>query len=369
MAMKTAGKIDKQLLVSTLILVFVGIVIFLSAALGFLERGTSYFSSIALKQIFFAFLPGLILMWFFSRIDYKKWRKWAIYFFAGAILVNLLLFVPHLGLQYGGAVRWLNLGSFSFQPSELLKIGAIIFFAAWLSGAKDDVETWRFGLLPTVAVIAIVATLCLFQKDTDTFFVISASLFFMYFGAGGKFSHIATLVVIGIVLLGSVALLRPYVMQRIETYLNPSENSLTASYQIQQSLIAVGSGGITGRGLGQSIQKFGDLPEPVGDSIFAVAAEEFGFVGSVALLGLFMFFVMRALKIARAADKSFGSYLVVGIASYIFIQAFVNIGAMIGLLPLSGIPLPFVSQGGTALLLLFIEVGMIFNVSRFSTVK
>jgi len=367
--MKTAYKIDRQLLVSTLVLSAVGILIFLSAALGFLERGTSYFSSIALKQIFFAFLPGLILMWIFSRVEYQKWRPFALYFFLGSVVLNLLIFVPHLGLEYGGAIRWLNLGSLSFQPSELLKISSIMFFAAWLANIKSEVKTWRFGLIPTVVLIGIVATLCLLQKDTDTFFVIATSLFFMYFSAGGKLSHIATLAAIGVVVLVSVAFLRPYVMERVETYLNPSANSLTASYQIQQSLIAVGSGDITGRGFGQSIQKFGDLPEPVGDSIFAVAAEEFGFIGSVALLGLFMFFVMRALKIARAADKSFGSYLVVGISSYIFIQAFVNIGAMIGLLPLSGIPLPFVSQGGTALLLLFIEVGIIFNVSRFSTVK
>jgi cell division protein FtsW len=367
--MKTARKVDKQLLISTLVLSVVGVVIFLSAALGFLERGTSYFSSIALKQIFFAFIPGLFLMWLFSRIDYRRLRPIALYFFLGAIVLNLLLFVPHLGFGYNGAIRWFNLPGFSFQPSELLKIGAILYFAMWLSDAKEEVKTWRFGLLPTVVLIGIVAALCLLQKDTDTFFIISASLFFMYFSAGGKFSHIAALVFFGILLLGSIALLRPYVMQRIETYFNPSANSLTASYQIQQSLIAVGSGGITGRGLGQSVQKFGDLPEPVGDSIFAVAAEEFGFVGSVTLLGLFMFFVMRALKVARAADRSFGSYLVVGIASYIFIQAFVNIGAMVGLLPLSGIPLPFVSQGGTALLLLFIEVGIIFNVSRFSSLK
>lgn len=367
--MKTEGKVDRQLLIVTLILSGVGVLIFLSAALGFLERGTSYFSSIAFKQVFLAFLPGLFLMWLFSRIDYRRLRPIALYFFLAAVFANLLLFIPHLGLEYGGAIRWLNLGALSFQPSELLKIGAILYFAMWLANAKDEVETWRFGLLPTVILIGIVAALCLVQKDTDTFFVIASSLFFMYFSAGGKLTHIATLVVIGVVVLGSVAFLRPYVMQRIETYLNPAANSLTASYQIQQSLIAVGSGGATGRGFGQSIQKFGDLPEPVGDSIFAVAAEEFGFIGSAALLGLFMFFVMRALKIARAADKSFGSYLVVGIASYIFIQAFVNIGAMIGLLPLSGIPLPFVSQGGTALLLLFIEVGVIFNVSRFSSVK
>ena len=360
---------DKQLLATTLILSGAGIVIFLSAALGFLERGTSYFSSIALKQFFFAFVPGLILLWVFSRIDYRRFRLVAVYIFIAAIILNLLLFIPHLGFGYNGAVRWFNIPGLSFQPSELLKIASIIYFAMWLSSVKEDIKTWRLGLLPIIVIIGIVAALCLMQKDTDTFFIIASSLFLMYFSAGGKISHIATLVVVGILVLGAVAFSRPYVMQRIETLLDYSGNSLTTSYQIQQSLIAVGSGGISGRGLGQSIQKFGDLPEPVGDSIFAVAAEEFGFIGSVVLLGLFMFFVMRMLKIARYADKSFGSYIVVGIASYIFIQAFVNIGAMIGLLPLSGIPLPFVSQGGTALILLFVEVGIVFNISRFSAVK
>lgn len=367
--MKTAGKIDKQLLVVTLVLSVVGIMIFLSAALGSLERGTSYFGSIVFKQLFFAFVPGVFLMFLFSRLDYRRLRPLALYLFIGSVVLNLMLFIPHLGFGYNGAVRWFNLPGFSFQPSELLKIGAIVYFAAWLASAKDKVATWRFGFLPTIVVVGIAAVLCLLQKDTDTFLIIAASLFLMYFSAGAKKSHIATLCIAGVLLVGSVALLRPYVMQRLVTYFNSSENSLTDSYQIKQSLIAVGSGGLTGRGFGQSVQKFGTLPEPIGDSIFAVSAEEFGFIGSVVLVGLFTFFIMRALKIARAADRSFGSYLVVGITSYIFIQAFVNIGAMIGLLPLSGIPLPFVSQGGTALFFLGIEIGIIFNISRFSSAK
>ena len=213
--MKAIGKIDRQLFITTLVLSVVGIVIFLSASLGFLERSTSYFSAIALKQIFF-FVFGLFLLWIFSRIDYRKWRDFALYIFLGAIFANLLLFIPHLGMEYDGAIRWLNLGAFSFQPSELLKIASIIYFAMWLSSVKEDVKTWRLGLLPVVIITGIVATICLVQKDTDTFFIIASSLFFMYVSAGAKFSHIAALIFLGIVVLGSVAFFRPYVMQRIE---------------------------------------------------------------------------------------------------------------------------------------------------------
>jgi len=167
--------------------------------------------------------------------------------------------------------------------------------------------------------------------------------------------------VVGIVFL---AFTRPYIMQRITTFFNPQADALGASYQIQQSLIAVGSGGIFGRGFGQSVQKFTYLPEPVGDSIFAVAAEEFGFVGSVFLLLIFVLFAMRGLKIASRTTNVFGRLVVVGIVIMIVFQAFVNIGAMLGVIPLSGITLPFVSHGGTSLFITLFEVGIILSISR-----
>ena len=368
--MNKSLKIDGQLLYTTLLLGFFGIMIFLSASLGFLTRGISDFLSIALKQVFLAFLPGLVLMFFFAKkIPYESLRKYALYIFGAAIITNILIFVPHIGITHGGAARWLNLGPLSFQPSELLKIGAIIYCAAWLAMAREGVKTWMYGFLPVCAIISICGLLCLAQKDTDTFAVIAGSLVIMYFAAGAKWSHIITVMCIGLVAFAGVVAYRPYVMERIQTYLDPTQNGLAQSYQIQQSLIAVGSGEIVGRGFGQSVQKFNFLPEPVGDSIFAVASEEFGFIGSVFLVGLFMFFVMRGLKLARVIAKPFGSNLLVGITAYIFIQSFINIGAMIGILPLSGIPLPFVSQGGTALLLLFIEVGIMFNISQYAKSK
>ncbi|HUD03923.1 MAG TPA: putative peptidoglycan glycosyltransferase FtsW [Candidatus Paceibacterota bacterium] len=367
--MNRALKIDAQLLYTALLLSFCGIMIFLSASLGFLTRGISEFTSVALKQVFLAFIPGIILMFVFAKVPYEYLRKYALYIFGTAIILNVLIFVPHLGVLRGGATRWLNLGPLSFQPSEVLKIGAIIYCAAWFSAVKDKVKTWTYGFFPILAIIGVCGLLCLLQRDTDTFAVIAGSIAMIYFVAGAKWSHMVTVFCIGLVVFAGVVAYRPYVMERIKTYLDPSQNALSQSYQIQQSLIAVGSGEIIGRGFGQSIQKFNFLPVADGDSIFAVAAEEFGFLGSVFLVGLFMFFVIRIFKLARAIDKPFGSYLLVGIGGYIFIQAFVNIGAMVGLLPLSGIPLPFVSQGGTALLLLFVEVGILFNISKYAKLK
>lgn len=359
-------KIDRQLLISVLLLVGAGFLIFLSASLGLLARDSAHFSSIAFKQIFFGLIPGLVALFAFSHINYLYWRRISFWFFIFAIFLNILIFIPGLGLTHGGATRWLLIGSVSFQVSEVLKIAAIIYFAAWLSMAKEKINDFRHGFLPLLIMLAIVAGLCLLQPDTDTLVVISSALIAMYLAGGGKWRHIGTLILIGILGLTILAFTRPYIMTRIQTFINPATQSLGSGYQIQQSLIAIGSGGITGRGFGQSIQKFNYLPEPVGDSIFAVAAEEFGFIGSTALILLYVFFAMRGLKVARAANHTFGGLLAVGIITFIMIQSFINIGAMVGVLPLSGIPLLFVSQGGTALLFVLAESGILLNISKFA---
>lgn len=360
------ARMDTQLLVSILLLVGAGFLIFLSASLGLLARDSVHFGSIAFKQIFFGLIPGLVALYVFSRIDHLYWRKVSFYLFALAIVLNLIIFIPGVGLTHGGATRWLNLGSFTFQVSEALKIASVMIFATWLAAIRENIADFRRGFLPLVAILTVVGVLCLMQPDTDTFIVIAASLVAMYIAAGGKWRHISLLAVMGILGLALLAFTRPYVMARIQTFIDPSAKSQSSGYQIQQSLIAIGSGGFTGRGFGQSIQKFNYLPEPVGDSIFAVAAEEFGLMGSLALIGLYVFFAMRTLKIARAVSSPFGSFLAVGIITFIIVQSFVNIGAMVGVLPLSGIPLLFVSQGGTALLFVLIESGILLNISRFA---
>jgi cell division protein FtsW len=340
-----------------------GFLIFSSASLGLLTSNISTYSSVSFNQIFFGLFFGLVACIVTTQIDYKKYHKYSFFIFILSVVATLLVFVPHLGSAHGGANRWIYIGSLSFQTSELLKIGYIMYLSAWLS-VKGHAQTFKYGFLPFFILSAIVGLVLLKQPDTDTFLITFFAGIAIFLSAGGRWRHILLLALIGLVGLGFIAVERPYVMSRFETFLNPGANSLSSGYQIEQSLIAVGSGGLTGRGFGQSVQKFNFLPEPIGDSIFAVASEEFGFVGAVGIVLLFVFFAFRGLKIAGKVPDSYGRLIVVGIVIMIVSQAFVNIGAMVGVLPLSGIPLPFISHGGTALFMTLAEVGIVLNISK-----
>jgi cell division protein FtsW len=362
-------RIDKPLLISILLLATAGFLIFLSASLGLLNRDSVEFGSIAFRQVFFGLVPGLIALFALSKIDHMRYQSLSFWAFVIAVVLNLIIFIPGVGIELNGATRWLHIGSFTFQVSEVLKIGAVMFFAAWLAAVKERVGTMRWGLGPLCVMLAVVGGLLLAQPDTDTFVVLAGSLVAMYIVAGGKWRYIFVLGAIGILIIGLLAYQRPYLRARLTSFVSPAENSLTSGYQIQQSLIAIGSGGLAGRGFGQSIQKFNYLPEPVGDSIFAVAAEEFGMLGCLTLIGLFLLFTGRSYLVAARASHPFGTYLAAGIASFIIIQAFMNIGSMLGILPLVGLPLPFVSQGGTALLFVLAEAGMLLNISRYARMR
>ncbi|MSU45046.1 MAG: cell division protein FtsW [Candidatus Zambryskibacteria bacterium] len=357
-------KVDIPFLVSIFILVGAGYLIFSSASLGLLSSQTAKYANVAFNQTFFGLFLGVIACIITSQIDYKIYRKYAFYIYIIAVLFTLAVFIPGLGVEYGGAHRWIKLGLLSFQPSEFLKIGFIIFLSAWIASVKDKARTFRYGLLPFIILTFITGVILLIQPDTDTFAITVFAGIAIYIVGGGRWRYILILGIIGIMGVGVLAYTRPYVKSRITTFIYPSMNSLSSGYQIQQSLIAVGSGGIFGRGFGQSIQKFNVLPEPIGDSIFAVASEEFGFVGAVSIILLFIFFAFRGLKIANKVPDSFGRLMVVGIVIMITSQAFVNIGAMVGVLPLSGITLPFISHGGTALFMTLAEVGIILNISK-----
>ncbi|MFA6535951.1 MAG: putative peptidoglycan glycosyltransferase FtsW [Candidatus Paceibacterota bacterium] len=358
--------LDKPFLVAVFLLAAVGLLIFISASMGLLARTGASFSSTAFNQIVFGLVFGSIAAYLTSRLNYKFWRTYAFYIFLGSLLVSLLVYVPGLGFSHGGATRWIIVAGISFQPAELIKIGFIIYFAAWLSGVKEKIKLFRFGMLPFLIIVGLVGAILLAQPDTDTFMVIFAAGLAMFISEGGRFRDILILGILSLLAIGLLAMQRPYLMSRITVFLNPASDPLGAGYQIQQSLIAIGSGQITGRGFGQSIQKFNFLPEPIGDSIFAVAGEEFGFVGTVSLLLLFLYFTLRGLKIGTQAPDAFSRLVVVGIVILIIIQAYLNIGAMLGLLPLSGITLPFVSHGGTALFFVLAEIGIILNISRYS---
>lgn len=357
-------KVDIPFLISISILVIAGYLIFTSASFGLLSKHAVKYSNVAFNQTVYGLIFGLIACIITSNIDYKLYRKYSFYLYILSILLTLLVFVPGVGFSSGGASRWLHVGTFSFQPSELLKIGFIIYFSAWLSGMKDKADTFKYGFLPFLILTIINGAVLISQPDTDTFIIMVFAGLSIFLVGGGKWKYVFITGVIGILLLTTMAFTKPYVMNRITTFINPSANSMSTGYQIQQSLIAVGSGGIFGRGFGQSIQKFNVLPEPIGDSIFAVTSEEFGFVGATTIVLLFIFFGFRGLKIASQAGDSFGRLMATGIVIMIVSQAFVNIGAMVGILPLSGITLPFISHGGTALFMTLAEVGIVLNISK-----
>ncbi|MES2216553.1 MAG: putative peptidoglycan glycosyltransferase FtsW [Patescibacteria group bacterium] len=359
--------IDRFFLFSVLALTGFGFVIFLSASLGLLAQGNVSFSSVALKQVISLSL-GLVAFFVFSKIQYTWVRRAAFFIFLGAIAVNLLLFVPGLSVFHGGASRWINLGFITFQPSEFLKISFIIYMAAWAHYAKNKIGEMRYGLLPYMILMLILGVLLMIQSDTDTLVVIGATGIIMLIIAGVPLRHIVLAGLMGAVAVGGVILLRPYAAERVKTFLNGGSDTQGAGYQINQSLIAIGSGGLTGRGFGQSIQKFGYLPQPTDDSIFAVAAEEFGFVGSVGLLGLYVLFAISAFRVGTRSEDVFGGLMAIGISVLIVAESFMNMAAMLGLIPLSGMPLLFVSHGGTALIITLAAAGMVANVSKFGKV-
>lgn len=356
--------VDRTLLGIVLLLVVSGFFIFSSASLGLLARDGASFSSVAFSQVFFGIIGGGLAMFFASQIYYRNWRKFAFYIFVFTVILTLCVFIPGLGMEHGGAQRWIRLGGFSFQPAELLKIGFVIYMATWLSGVHKQIDSFRHGTLPFIGITAVVGVTLLLQPDTDTFIIMGVAAAAMFITAGGSWRDVALMGLAGMILLAALAFTRPYVMERFTVFLNPSSDPQGAGYQIQQSLIAIGSGGVTGRGYGQSIQKFEYLPEPIGDSIFAVYSEEFGFIGSSLLVLLLAFFTFRGYKIAAHANDLFGMLLVVGFMTLIMTQAFLNIAAMVALAPLMGLPLPFISHGGTALLATLASVGIVLNVSK-----
>lgn len=357
--------VDRTLLILLILLVGFGFMIFSSASLGLLAREGARFSSVALNQILFGIIGGGIACFITSTLHYRWWRQYAFYVVLLTLILTLCSFVPGIKFAHGGAQRWIHIGSFTMQPSEFLKIGFIIYMATWLSGAKQHIASFKKGTLPFVGLLVGVGIPLLLQPDTDTYLIMVAASLAMFITARGSIRDVVLIGISGLLLIVVLAMVRPYIRDRIQIFLNPASDPQGAGYQIKQSLIAVGSGGLMGRGFGQSIQKFEYLPEPIGDSIFAVYAEEFGFIGSVFLLLLFAGFALRGYKIAAHAPDPFGMLLVVGIITLITAQMVLNIAAMLAIAPLSGLTLPFISHGGTSLLLTLTAVGIVLNVSKY----
>lgn len=358
--------VDKPLALITALLVVAGAMIFASAAFGLLARGASM-SSVFFSHLVLGLGVGTVFLVALAFIDYRIWRKYAPYLFVLAFLATAAVFIPQIGFSHGGGTRWLHIFGVSFQPSEALKLGAIFAAAAYFTAFRNKINTIRYGLGGFLGILAAPILILLLQPDLGTLSIICFAVGAIYFAAGASWRDIGIALLVGVLSLAILAMVRPYVFDRIETFLNPSYEQQGQSYQLRQSLIAVGSGGFLGRGFGQGIQKFTYLPEPMGDSIFAVAAEELGFVGALGLIGLFLALGLRGYTVAARTPDLFGALLATGISTYLTWQAFINIAAIIGVAPLTGVPLPFISQGGSSMLISLASVGILLSVSRTKT--
>lgn len=358
--------VHMPLLLTLILLIVFGFFIFISGSLGLVSsEGETVFTKVIMKQFLFG-LGGVIAMLIVAyKIPYKVWQKYAMPLFIISLFATAIVLIPGVGASHGGATRWIDIGGISFQPGEFLKLGFVVYFAAWLSAKKQAVETFWGGFVPLCVFLALVGAVLLAQPHTGMLIIICVAAASMFVVAGGRWRYLFLLAGIGIIGLTIVAFARPYVMERLTTFWNlDTVNPQDEGWQVRQSLIAIGSGELFGKGFGQSAQKFSYLPEAIGDSIFAVAGEEFGFIGATSIILLFLFFAFAGFRVAARAPDPFGRLVVLGLVILIVSQSFINIGAMLGIMPLSGVPVLFISQGGTALFFTLLEAGIILSVSR-----
>lgn len=361
---KEAGPADPWLLFAAGALLIIGLVMLSSASaiVSYNKFGNTY--HYFFRQLVAVFV-SLGAFFIFFHIDYRFWRKYAIWALFASIFLLILVFIPGIRADHGTSRSWIMIFGQSFQPAELVKLTFLIYLATWLEAKKGQLHELWSGMAPFIISLAIISSLMMAQPDLGTLFIILFSSFVAFFVAGGKFSHIFItfligLLGLGILLYGSAS----YRSDRFLCYQDPNYSTQDECYQISQSLIAVGSGGLFGRGLGESRQKFMYLPELWGDSIFPIIAEEVGFVFSSLLIALFGLLFYRGLKIARYAPDVYGTALAVGIIAWLAIQTFLNIGGMTNLIPMTGVPLPLISAGGSSVLAVAMALGILANISK-----
>ncbi len=361
---KQLGPADPWLLFASGALLVIGLVMLSSASavVSYDSFGNTY--HYFFRQLI-AVVISLAFFFLFYHIDYRTWRRFAIWALFASIILLVLVFIPGLRSEYGTARSWIVIFGQSFQPAELVKLTFLIYLATWLEAKKGQLQEAGSGIVPFIISLVIIGALMLAQPDLGTLFVILFSSFVAFFVAGGKFSHILVTILLAVFAISLLLYATTsYRNARFLCYKDPSYSTQKECYQINQSLIAVGSGGWFGRGLGESRQKFMYLPEVWGDSIFPIIAEEIGFIFSSILLILFGLLFYRGLKIARHAPDVYGTALAVGIVAWLVIQTFLNIGGMLNLIPMTGVPLPFISSGGSSMLALSMAIGILANISR-----
>ena len=370
---RTNNKPDYTLLGTVAVLLVSGIIILASVSASFSYKtfGDTFF--LLRHQLLFGVIPGILLAFIAFKIKLSSLKKFAPILLLINLALLVMVFLPVIGSNQEGAARWINLGPFSFQPSELLKLTFILYLASWLSNRTPQQKKFELTkspekfsktLIAFLIIIGLISIFLILQPDISTLGVIVLVGIIMYFLANTPLWHSILIILIGIVGLISLIKIAPYRANRLLVFLKPETDPMGIGYQIKQALIAIGSGGLGGVGLGMSIQKLGFLPQSISDSVFAVFSEETGFIGGLLLISLFLFFLWRGFRVAKRAQDKFCQLTALGITSWIIIQTFVNIGSMIGILPLTGIPLPFISYGGSALVSEMIGVGILLNISK-----
>ena len=319
------------------------------------------------KQIFWALL-GAACLWLTLRVDYRRLEGLVLPLLIVSAVLLVLVLLPPIGQAINGTRRWIRLGPVSFQPAELAKLTLVVYLAAFLSRNREALDNFRNGLLPPLAVAGMLGALVLAQPDLGNCLTLITLTFALLFLAGGRLRHLALILAPAVPLTAIAIWAAPYRLRRITAFLDPWSDPRGSGFQIIQSWLAFGNGGVLGQGIGASKQKLFYLPEPHTDFIFAIIGEELGFVGAAAIVGLFMVLVWRGLRIGLRAPDPFGAYLALGITVLIAIQTLMNLGVVMGLLPTKGLPLPFISFGGSALLVTMLSTGVLLNISQHAHV-
>ncbi len=363
MRMRQRGHIDYLILYAFIALTVFGLVALSSASSDLAKKefgSASYYLS---HQVIYGLGLGVVGFLVAYFLPYEKYKKFAPLILLGALSGLILAFTP-LGFTSGGASRWVDLGPIIFQPAELLKIGFVVYLAAWLSGNKHNRQSdFVNGFIPFLMISGFIALLLVLQKSTSSIIILMLAGLAIYFASGAPMRYVITTIIGGLLAIALLIYVTPYRLERVRTYIDPTKDAQGSGYQINQALITIGSGGVFGVGYGNSFSKR-YLPEPIGDSIFAIIAEEFGFVGATLIITAYLFMIVRGFLLAEKIRDPFGKLLLVGFSTIIGVQVFMHIGAISGVIPLTGVPLPFISYGGTALAIFMTIVGIMLNVSR-----
>jgi cell division protein FtsW len=356
---------DITLLILTLTLLAIGLIMVYSASAVWAEYKFDDSFFFAKRQMLFAGV-GIFAMFFIMNIDYWTWRTWAKVLIIICFVLLLLVLIPGIGNVRNGSRSWIGIGAFSVQPSEFMKLAMIAFLAKFLSERQKYITSFKKGLAPSLGLVFLAFGMIMLQPDLGTGTVMVGTCIVMIFISGARISHFVVLGLIGVAGFAALVASAPYRIKRITSFLDPWQDPLGSGFQIIQSLFAIGPGGLFGLGLGESRQKFFYLPEPQTDFIFAILAEELGFIGGSFILLLFSLLLWRGIRIALGAPDLYGSFLAVGIIAMVAIQVMINIGVVTGLMPVTGITLPFLSYGGSSLTLMLMAIGVLLNISRYS---